>query len=114
MAKTRTKQILLNLSEHELDMIDQKMAQLGIKNRSAYLRKMAIDGMVINLNLPEFKQLLSLSARTAANVNQIAARCNSTGNLYQEDVDDLRKGYQELREQTGKAVAELVTLKGIL
>lgn len=114
MAKTRTKQILLNLSEHETEMIEKKMAQLGIKNRSAYLRKMAIDGMVIHLNLPEFKKLLSLSARTAANVNQIATRCNTTGNLYREDVNDLARGYQELRDQTSKAVSELVTLKGIL
>jgi len=114
MAKTRTKQILLNLSEHELELIDIKMNQLGIHNRSAYLRKMAIDGMVINLNLPEFKKLLSLSARTAANVNQTAVRCNATGNLYKEDVEDLRSGYQELRDQTSQAVAELVTLKGIL
>jgi len=114
MAKTRTKQILLNLSEHELELVDMKMEQLGIQNRSAYLRKMAIDGMVVNLELLKFKKLLSLSARTAANVNQIAARCNSTGNLYKEDVEELRSGYQELREQTSRAIAELVTLKGIL
>ena len=113
MAKTRTKQILLNLSEHEMEMVQLKMEQLGIKNRSVYLRKMAVDGMVIHLELPEFQKLLSLMARTAANVNQIAQRCNATGNLYEEDVTELKSGYSELCEQMKQAVGEIATLRGI-
>ena len=63
--------------------------------------------------LPEFQKLLSLMARTAANVNQIAQRCNATGNLYEEDVTELKSGYSELCEQMKQAVGEIATLRGI-
>jgi hypothetical protein len=96
-----------------MEMVQLKMEQLGIKNRSAYLRKMAVDGMVIHLELPEFQKLLSLMARTAANVNQIAQRCNATGNLYEEDVTELKSGYSELCEQMKQAVGEIAILRGI-
>ena len=95
-----------------MEMVQLKMEQLGIKNRSAYLRKMAVDGMVIHLELPEFQKLLSLMARTAANVNQIAQRCNATGNLY-EDVTELKSDYSELCEQMKQAVGEIAILRGI-
>ena len=63
--------------------------------------------------LPEFQKLLSLMARTAANVNQIAQRCNATGNLYEEDVTELKSDYSELCEQMKQAVGEIARLRGI-
>ena len=52
-------------------------------------------------------------ARTAANVNQIAQRCNATGNLYEEDVTELKSDYSELCEQMKQAVGEIAILRGI-
>ena len=46
----------------ERALIEQKMAQLGTTNMAAYLRKMAIDGFVINLELPELREMVSLLA----------------------------------------------------
>ena len=68
MSLTRNRQFLLKLSDHEYEMIQKKMAQLGIHNMSAYLRKMAIDGLVVNLDMPAFREMLKLMNRTAANV----------------------------------------------
>lgn len=54
-------------------MIDKRMAQAGTINMAAYLRKMAIDGYVVKLELPELRDLISLLRRTSNNFNQIAA-----------------------------------------
>ena len=113
MSLTRTKQFLLKLTDHEYEMIQQKMQQCGIRNMSAYLRKMAIDGLVVNLDMPAFRDMLKLANRTAANVNQIAVRCNTTGGISREDLTELWVGYREQAEQIKKMVSEVITLKSI-
>ena len=52
--------VLVWVSDAEMEAIQQKMAQFGTKNLSAYLRKMAVDGYVVQLDLPELKELVSL------------------------------------------------------
>ena len=113
MSLTRNKQFLLKLTDHEYEMIQQKMQQCGIRNMSAYLRKMAIDGLVVNLDMPAFRDMLRLANRTAANVNQIAVRYNTTGGISREDLTELRDGYREQAEQIKKMVSEVITLKSI-
>ena len=58
--RKREVQVNFRVSPQELEMIEQKMAQLGTSNREAYLRKMALDGYVVKLELPELKELVSL------------------------------------------------------
>lgn len=78
------------VSEEELDIIHEKMALIGTDNLSAYLRKMALDGHVIKLDLPELKEVRSLLRHTSDNFNQIARRVNSTGRIYNEDLADMK------------------------
>ena len=58
--RKRKLQVNFRVSEQELELIEKKMEQLGTKNREAYLRKMAIDGYVVKLEVPEMKELISL------------------------------------------------------
>ena len=62
--------VLFWVSADEMELIQQKMAQFGTKNLSAYLRKMAVDGYVVQLDLPELKELVSLLRRSSNNLNQ--------------------------------------------
>jgi len=77
------------VTPEEKDMIEQKMSQFGTQNREAYLRKMAIDGYVINLDLPELQEIVSLLRRSGNNINQIARRVNETGRVYDADMDSI-------------------------
>ena len=72
------------------------MEQLGTHNQRAYLRKMAVDGYVILVDMSDIRELSVLLRNCANNLNQIARRVNSTGNLYAEDIDDLKIKYGEL------------------
>ncbi len=84
------------VSPEEENLIEMKMEQAGIKSMSAYLRKMAIDGYVIRLELPELREMVSLLRRSSNNLNQIARRVNSTGRIYTEDMEDMSRQQQEL------------------
>ena len=75
--------VLFWVSADEMELIQQKMAQFGTKNLSAYLRKMAVDGYVVQLDLPELKELVSLLRRSSNNLNQLTRKVHETGrNLF--------------------------------
>lgn len=102
--------LFFKVSAEEMETIRKKMGQAGTMNKRAYLRKMAVDGYVIRLDMGSVKELVRLLGSISNNVNQIARRCNETGNLYGEDVEDLRKGYAEVRAQTVGLVKKLAGL----
>ena len=86
------------------------MEQLGILNREAYLRKMALDGYAVRLDLPELKELLSLLRRHSSNLNQLVRRVNTTGRVYEEDLEDIIKRQSELWEGIGQILTRLAEI----
>lgn len=91
MTKEKTKGIYLKVSEQELDLIHKRMELANIHNRSAYLRKMAINGYVINLDIPELQECSRSLRSVANNVNQIARRCNSGGVPHARELRELKQ-----------------------
>ena len=111
MVANRTRDVQLNfrVSSHELKLIEKKMAQVGTNNREAYLRKMAIDVIVVNLEIPELKELLTLMRYTSNNINQLTRRVHETGRIYDADLEDILQkqdalwaGMKEILAQLGK------------
>ena len=82
------------VSQSEFDLIERNMALSGSTNLSAFLRKMAIDGMVIKLDMPEIREMLKLLRRANANINQIAKHLHETGRVYDTDLEEIL-GYQK-------------------
>lgn len=92
----RTVGLFTKVSPEEKAAIDRKMELLGTSNLRAYLRKMAVDGYIVRVDMTDVKELAVLLRNCANNLNQIARRVNGTGNLYEEDVVDLKVRYGEL------------------
>lgn len=103
--RKRDVQVNFRVSQEELALIEQKMAQLGTKNREAYLRKMAIDGYVVKLELPQLKELLSLMRYSSNNLNQLARKVHETGRIYDADMEEL----SQRQEQLWAGVKEILT-----
>jgi len=106
----RTIGLYFKVSPEEMALIEQKMEQAGTGNKRAYLRKMAVDGYIVRLDMGDMGQLVKLLRSIANNVNQIARRCNETGNLYGEDMEDLRKGYVAVQKDVALRVGKLAKL----
>ena len=94
--RIRKVQLNFRVTERERMLIEEKMQELGTTNREAYLRKIAIDGMIVKLEVPELKELISLMRRTSNNVNQIARRLNETGRIYEVDIADVQAQQERL------------------
>jgi hypothetical protein len=98
------------VDEKERDMIYRRMEQTGITNLRAYLLKQAIDGQVVHIELDSVKEMCRLLSNATNNINQIARRVNETGNLYAEDVADLRAKHEELWAQTKVILKKLAAM----
>ena len=103
--------LLFMVDEREKALIDEKMAQLGTKNMGAYLRKMAIDGYVVRLDLSDIAELIKLLRRSSNNLNQYAKRAHETGNIYETDIEDIRQYYERLWEKADQILTRLSTIE---
>ena len=111
-APKRKREVQLNfrVSPEELALIEQKMAQLGTTNREAYLRKMALDGYVVRLELPELKELVSLMRYSSNNLNQLARRAHETGRIYDADLEDISRRQEALWAGVHQVLTQLAKL----
>lgn len=80
------------------------------KNLSAYLRKMAVDGYVVQLDLPELKELVSLLRRSSNNLNQLTRRVHETGRIYDADLEDIAQRQEQLWEGVKEILTQLSRL----
>lgn len=103
--------IKIRLSESELSMIRDKMDAYGTNNMSAFIRKMAIDGYVVKLDLPELKEMTRLLSSYSNNLNQIAKRVNADGNFYATDFDEICQHQENLWNAAEKIIRTLAKLK---
>lgn len=87
--RRRNIQLHFMVNEREKEQIRQKMALYGTSNMGAFLRKMAIDGYVIKLDLSDVKELVSLLRRCSNNLNQYTKRVHETGSIYAADIEHL-------------------------
>lgn len=94
--RTRNISLRFRVTETEQKQIERKMEQAGTKNLEAYLRKMAIDGYLVKLDLPEVRELIAQIRRYGNNLNQMAKRANETGSIYEADLLKLREYHDEL------------------
>ena len=108
--RKRPIQVKFFVDENELSLIKTKMAQIGTENMSAYLRKMAIDGYVIKLDIPQLRELTSQMSRISNSENQIAKRLNTSGNLYETDIEEIKKNQEEIYEGIRKILNSLSQL----
>ena len=108
--RKRDVQLNFRVSPEELALIEQKMAQLGTTNREAYLRKMALDGYVVRLELPELKELVSLMRYSSNNLNQLARRAHETGRIYDADLEDISRRQEALWDGVHQVLTQLAKL----
>ena len=108
--RIRNVPIYVWVRQDELEAIQERMASLGIQNMSAYIRKMALNGYVLYVDLTPVKELVSLLRRCSNNINQVAIQANTYGGVYPGEVELLRRDYDALWERTGEVLKQLAEL----
>ena len=83
------------------------MREAGTANMGAYLRKMALDGYILRLDLPKLKEILSQLRYMGNNVNQIAKRANEVGVIDEMDIRGVSKRQERMLEQMARLLEKL-------
>jgi hypothetical protein len=96
------KHIHIKIPENELQMIHDRMEQIGIKNMSAYIRKMAIDGYYIHIDFSELLEIIKLLKIDSNNINQIAKVANSCGTVDSKTISDMKENHERVLKKVEK------------
>lgn len=106
----RTVRVEFVLSQREYELIRERMTQLGVANLSAYLRKMAVDGYIIHLDMSGIQEAIRLLRICSNNLNQYAKRANETGSVYASDVEDIKSRMEDLWQQMNKLLSSFANI----
>ena len=110
MSDRRDQQLHFRVSKPELERIRNKMEASGILSIGSYLRKMALDGYCLHLDLKELQRMAYLLQMCSNNLNQYAKAANENGRVYAADMEDLRQRLDELIEIGRQILSRLAEL----
>ena len=94
--RKRTVQIKFRVTEEERTLIEEKMKLIPTRNMAAYLRKISIDGYIIQVDNTDTKAMTAEIQKIGVNVNQIACRVNATGSVYEQDIEEIKGVLNEI------------------
>lgn len=97
------------VSQDEYDTIRRRMEEIGTENMSAYIRKMALNGYILKVDLAPVKELVSLQRRCSNNMNQIAIHANTYG-VYPSEISALQHDYAELWSRVSDVLKQLAAV----
>ena len=107
----KLKRLEARLTDTELQQLEERMKSSGIQNKSAYLRKMAINGYIIQVDLSEVKEMIRLLRINSNNLNQYVRKANECGSIYEEDIRNLQEQQKGLWEEMRKILEKLSKLQ---
>ena len=110
MSDRRDQQLHFRVSKAELERIRNKMEASGILSIGSYLRKMALDGYCLHLDLPQLRRMAYLLQMCSNNLNQYAKVANENGQIHTADLEDLRARLDELISVSKQILAKLTEL----
>ena len=109
--KVRNQELRALFTPEEVEQLKQRMAEAGVRNRSAFIRKMALDGYIIKLDTSDIREMISLLRRCSNNLNQIAKKVNSTNSVFGADIADMQAKQDEIWELAREITARLSTIQ---
>lgn len=102
--------IILRISKADRARIRAKMEEVGVVNMSAYIRKMALNGYCVKLDLQDLKELIRLLRICSNNLNQYAKKANETGSIYLADIRDLQVRLNDLWQAAKELLVRLASI----
>ena len=109
--RKRNIQLKFRVTPEERALIEEKMDELGTQNMASFLRKMALDGYAVRLDLPELQKILSLLRYSSNNLNQLTRRVHETGRIYAADLEDIRQKQEQIWQALNGILSRLAAIR---
>jgi len=113
MEKNNKRDLFLKIrvSPEEMDAINRKFQNSGMKSKSEFIRAMIFQGYIVNIDENDLKAIFNLMSNISNNINQIAMRVNRTDKAYKEDLEQIEKGLNEIWQPLRFFQSQLLKLK---
>ena len=113
MEKNNKRDLFLKIrvSQEEMDAINRKFQNSGMKSKSEFIRAMIFEGYIVHIDENELKKIFNLMSNISNNINQIAIRVNRTGNVYKEDLTKIEEGLNQIWQPLRFFQSQLLKLK---
>ena len=105
--RNRSRQVKFWVSEEEYELLQKKREAAGGVNQGAYIRKMVLDGYIVNLDIPELKEIIRLLSITSNNVNQMARQLNSGNGIYPQELTEVEAQLEQIYKLLRKVMKGL-------
>ena len=109
--KTRYYETHVLWNKEEMERLRQRLAEAGVKNCSAFIRKMTLDGYIVKLDMDDIHKMIRLLRNATNNLNQIAKKANSGEGIYGADIADMQIKQDEIWETAKEILARLATIQ---
>ncbi len=94
--RDRKHELKVFLSDDEERILESKMKCMKLPNKSFVIRQLIVNSMLYDVDLREFRDISTQLARIGNNLNQIAKRANETRSIFQSDIDEIKKEFEEI------------------
>ena len=98
------------VNAEEQAQIMKRMSEIGFPSVRAYLLKMALNGMIVNLDLTNVRECSKLLRNISNNINQLAKRANEYGYVSVAEIEDVKTQLGEIWEQQNKIIKSLAKI----
>ena len=109
--RDKDRMLSFRVNQMQLERINQKREEIGVRNMGAYLRKMAMDGYCVNMDLKGITELVRLLRICSNNLNQYAKKANETGSIYKEDIQDLQIRLNAIKDDLKEIMRTLYAIR---
>ena len=87
------------VNEEDMEELNRRFALINFKSKREFYRDSIFKNRIISIDISgefrkELRELSSLVSRNSANLNQIAKEINSTGIIYKDDIESIKKALQ--------------------
>lgn len=107
----RTLHLKVRVSPEEMDAIKKKYQNSGMSSLSGFVRAMIFEGYIVHMDENELHKIYKLAGNIASNINQISARVNSTHNIYENDIAEIKNGVNKLWQPLNFLQTKVLQLK---
>ncbi len=109
--KDRDQEIHVRMTKDEIARIRQRMVEAGVRNQSAFVRKMILDGYIVKLDMDDIDKMIVLLRSSSNNLNQIAKKVNAANTIYGADIAEMRIKQDKIWELAKEILARLSTIQ---
>lgn len=106
--RKRNEQITLRLTPQEKEMLIERQKFCGITTVNQYIREMAIDGCILVVDHSDLKKQNYELSQIGNNIRQIAKKVNATGNLYANEMNELKEMMDQIWQLQKSNLSDLL------